>query len=77
MTSTVSCTDSDKEWFNEFKRDDENQAEAFSRLVENAKAYNGELIDPEELAGELEKTLIPMVEVAAFRGTKECVEGEE
>jgi len=73
----INVSDADREWFDSFKESDETHAEAFSRMVSIVRAYEGEPVDHEELAGELEKTLIPMVEVAAFRGTKECVEGDE
>lgn len=77
MTSTVSCTDSDKEWFNEFKESDETQAEAFSRLVDQAKAFQGELVDHEELADELSHTLVSKIELGAYRGAKDALEGCE
>jgi len=67
MTSTVSCEDADKEWFDEFQQSGENQAQAFSRLVENAKAYNGDLVDTDELAEETADKMGPKLELALFR----------
>lgn len=72
--SPVACSDSDKEWFEEFQNEDETQAEAFSRMVAQVKAYNGTPVDPEELAEELAHTLIPQVEVASYRGVSEGLE---
>lgn len=75
--SQINVSADDKEWFDEFKESDETQAEAFSRLVEQAKAFQGELVDHAELADELSHTLIPMTEVAAYRGSKSALEGDE
>ena len=71
---TVSCTKSDKEWFEAFQEADESQADAFGRLVKLAKAYNGEPVDVEDLAEELRHTLNSDIELAAFRGSKEAIE---
>ena len=65
--SQISVSDSDKDWFNSFKESDENQAEAFSRLVDHAKAYNGELIDPEEQAELTAEKMGPKLELALYR----------
>ncbi len=75
--SQISVSDSDKDWFDSFKQDDETQAEAFSRLCEQARAFQGELVDVEELAEELSHTLIPQTEIAAYRGVSEAMEGDE
>jgi hypothetical protein len=74
MTSTVSCTDSDKDWFDEFKESEETQAEAFSRMVQQVKTFNGEPVDVEELADELTHTLVSKIELGAYRGALEAVE---
>jgi len=73
--SQISVSDSDKDWFDSFKQDDETQAEAFSRLCEQARAFQGELVDVEELAEELSHTLIPQTEISAYRGVKQYMEG--
>jgi len=65
--SSINVDSDDKAWFDEFKEDGENQAEAFARLVDNAKAYNGELIDPEELAEETAEKMGPKLELALYR----------
>ena len=70
----INVNDSDKEWFDEFKESDETQAEAFSRMVAQVKAFQGEPVDVEALADELKHSLIPMTELAAYRGSKEAVE---
>ena len=48
--SQVSCTDSDKERFEQLKRSDETQSEAFERVLDMAEAFEGELVDESELA---------------------------
>ncbi len=65
--SSINVDSDDKAWFDEFKEDGENQAEAFSRLVENAKAYNGELYDPQEQAELTAEEMGPKLELVLWR----------
>ncbi len=75
--SSISVSDSTKAEWDDLKPDDLTHDEFAQEVIATYKTFNGEPVDVEELAGELEKTLIPMVEVAAFRGSKEYNEGEE
>lgn len=70
----INIDDSSKEWFDEFKEDDETQADAFDRMVQQVKAFEGEPVDHEELAEQLSHTLIPRTELAAYRGCNEAIE---
>jgi len=74
--SSINVDSDDKAWFDEFKQSDENQAEAFARLVENAKAYNGELIDSEEVAEETAEKMGPKLELVLYRLLDELKEGD-
>ncbi len=49
----------------------------FTRLCEQARAFQGELVDVEELAEELSHTLIPQTELASYRGCLEAMEGND
>ena len=68
---TVSCTKSDKEWFEAFQEADESQADAFGRLVKLAKAYNGEPVDVDELATRLEPKVTTKIELGVYRAIAE------
>ncbi|WP_152422690.1 hypothetical protein [Natrialba taiwanensis] len=70
---SVSVDSDDKDWFDDFKGG-RNQAEAFAEMVQIVKAFEGEPVDHEQLAEELSHTLIPQVEVASYRGSKEYLE---
>jgi len=72
--SSINVDSDDKAWFDEFKNADENQAEAFSRLVDHAKAYNGELVDPEEQAELTAEKMGPKLELALYRVADEMGE---
>lgn len=72
--SQISVDDKDKDWFDSFQEDDETQAECFSRMVSQVKAFQGEPVDHEELARNLEQTLIPMTEIAAYRAISDFME---
>ncbi len=75
--SSISVSDSTKTEWDDLKPDDLTHDEFCKKVIATYKTFNGEPVDVEELAGELEKTLIPMVEVAAFRGCREYNEGSD
>lgn len=70
----INIDSDDKADFEEFKEDSETQAEAFSRAMDIVRTFEGEPVDHEELARNLEQTLIPMTEISSFRGAKEALE---
>ena len=72
--SQINVNSDAKEWFDEFKKSDETQAEAFDRMVAQVQAFNGDPVDVDELADELKHSMIPMTELAAYRGAMEALE---
>ena len=74
--SQVSCTDSDKERFEQLKRSDETQSEAFERVLDMAEAFNGEIIDEEQLAEEVAEKMGPKIELSMYRVVNEMREKE-
>jgi len=75
--SSISVSDSTKTEWDDLKPDDLTHDEFCQEVIATYKTFNGEPVDVEELAGELEKTLIPMVEVASYRGVSEAMEGND
>jgi hypothetical protein len=69
----VNIKDSDKDWFDEFKGD-RTQGEAFAEMVSIVRAYEGEPVDVEELADELEAFMGTACELGAYRGAKHYME---
>ena len=72
---SISVDDSDKDWFDEFKGD-RTQSEAFAEMVQIVRAFEGEPVDVDQLAEELEHKLVTNVHLAAYRGTREYMEGD-
>ena len=68
MTQINVSSDS-KDWFDDWKGD-RTQSEAFEDLVAIVKSYEGEPVDVEALAEELEHSLVSKIELGAFRGAK-------
>lgn len=77
MSSQVSCTESDKERFEEFKKPDETQTETFERLLDMAEAFNGELVDHEELADMVADRMGPKLELSMYRVADELADATE
>ena len=69
--STVSCTDSDKERFEAIQESGETQAEAMSRILDMAEAFEGELVDEEELADLVADKMGPKIELSMHRTIRE------
>lgn len=65
--SQISVTDEDKDWFDSFQGDNQTQSEAFAEMVDIVKAYNGEVVDPEELAEKTADKMGPKLELTMMR----------
>lgn len=76
MTSTVSCSDADKERFEQLQESDETQSETFSRVLDMAEAFQGELVDEEKLAEETAELMGPKLELSMYRVVDELTESE-
>lgn len=74
---SLSVSSSTKSDFDELKPDDLTHDEFVAELIATYKAFEGEPVDHEQLAEELSHTLIPMVEIASYRGVSDCMEGSE
>ena len=74
--STVSCTDSDKERFEAIQESGETQAEAMSRILDMAEAFQGDLVDEEELAQETAELMGPKIELSMYRVANELTDIE-
>ena len=72
--SSISVSSETKDDFDDLKPEDCTHDEFVETLLETYRAYNGDPVDHEQLAEELSHTLIPMTELAAYRGSKEAVE---
>ena len=67
--SQINVSDDSKAWFDDWKGD-KTQSEAFEDLVAIVKSYEGEPVDVEALAEELEHSLLSKVELSAYRGAR-------
>ncbi|MFB9324315.1 hypothetical protein, partial [Cryptosporangium minutisporangium] len=74
--SSISVSSNTKDDFDELKPDDMTHDEFVGELLATYRAYNGEPVDHGEIARRLEETLIPMTEIAAYRGASEALEGD-
>ena len=74
--SSISVSSSTKEEFDGLKPEDCTHDEFVQTLLETYRAYQGEPVDVEQLAEELSHTLIPMVELASYRGASEANDDE-
>lgn len=72
----INVNSDDKDWFDDFAGD-RTQAEAFEEMVQIVRTFDGEPVDVEQLADELEHGLVSNVHLAAYRGVKEYMEGDE
>ena len=72
--SSISVSSETKDDFDDLKPDDLTHDEFVETLLETYRAYNGDPVDHEQLAEVLSHTLIPMTELAAYRGATEAVE---
>ncbi len=70
--SSISVSDSTKSEWDDLKPDDLTHDEFCQEVIATYKTFNGEPVDVEELAEELSHTLIPMTELAAYRGASEA-----
>ena len=70
----INVSEQDKRWFDSFQEEGESHAEAFERLRRQSEAFDGTLIDPEELADELKPLIAAGIEVGAYRGVKTYME---
>lgn len=71
--SQVSCSDDDKDWFDEWAGD-RTQSEAFGDMVSIVRAYEGEPVDHDQLAERLDVKLGNRLELAAYNGAKDGVD---
>ena len=65
----INVSDDSKAWFDDWKGD-RTQSEAFDEMVAIVRAFEGEPVDVEQLAEELEHSLLSKVELSAYRGAK-------
>ena len=74
--STVSCTDSDKERFEALQESGETQAEAMSRILDMAEAFEGEVVDVDEWAEQTADKIGPKIELSMYRVANELTDVE-
>ena len=72
--ASINISDESKAWFDDYKQADENQGEAFERMIREVEAFNGNVVDPEELANQLKPFIAAGCELGAFRGCKAYME---
>jgi len=73
--SSISVSDSTKSEFDELKPDDLTHDEFVQELLAAFRRDNGEIVNVDELVQEIKERTITNVEIAAFRGTKEALNG--
>jgi len=73
MTSTISCSDTDKDEFQALKPDDMTQKEFVSELLDAKRRDNGEIVDVGKIVDNVEKQIAAEVELASYRGTRDAL----
>jgi len=73
MTSTISCSDKDKEEFQKLKPDDMTQKEFVSELLDAKRRDDGEIVDVGAIVDDIEKQIAAEVELSSYRGTRDAL----